>query len=577
MSELDRWIPPHTRALIEQRFYAPVNEQARLEVLLHNPGFWDDLADHVGLMADHGVVHMRDVAQQVLRVLDAVHGVLIPSRGAARFAFMQTYGVLAACLHDIGNFDFSPFGRLMHPEFASQQMFAPAQDDIVQGIWHASGSAVVTRLQRLADQGQLTQPPQTVLRELLAMPMAHSKSKVPIDVLNDPVRLRQVLIHTISTELHELCAWQRSGSLPDTPLCSSPDVLWFYGDVASKAYGWLVADEPALAELVADVIDTLRVLRSADALRQRGTVLKTSGGYEIFVDQQTANAIFALRLGDDRLYLLLGLSPISAGEANLASSELDHSGHLRVSFHRGAFSGAGAVAYAAACAARVIEDIAADVITSFQRPTGEAALAHAQRAAAMQILIEETDDNLDFGNLVCEQVAKINPALGPRVCIVPSLEQASALERERYLEGETVTWERAARMQLLARVGQSGHAIQAIDPDQAFEHVKLVELEPGEVLIEAGAPSAFVYIPLEAGLQIIPLGGYESFSVQAWMPLGVTGVIRGAVRNATVIARQPVQLLAIPRTVFLKQWHATHHPEAFRALHNIRLTPGHPT
>lgn len=574
MSELDRWMPPSIRALIEQRFYLPVNEQARLEVLLRDPSFWDNLTDHVGLMADHGVVHMRDVAQQVLRVLDVVHGVLIPPRDAARFAFMQTYGVLAACLHDMGNSDFSSFGRLMHPEYASQQMFAPAQDDIVEGIWQDKCNEVVIRLQQLAERGRLAQSPQLVLRELLAMPMAHSKKKVPIGALNDAAHLRTILVRTISTELRTLCTWQISASLPDTSPCTNPSVLRFYGDVTNEAYQWLVADEPALMELVADVIDTLRLLRCADALRQRGTVLKTSGGYEIFVDQQTANAVFALRLGDDRLYLLRGLSPISAGEANLASSEMDPGGHLRISFHRGGFSSGGAVAYAAACAAKVIQDIAADVITSFERPAHDASRPWAQRAATMKIFLEETDDNLAFATLVCEQLAQGSPTLGQRVVIVPSLEQASALERDRYLEGEPVLWDRAARQQLLARVGESGHLIGQIDPEEAFEHVKLIELEPGEVLIEAGAPAAFVYIPLEAGLYVIPLGGYQSFSVQAWMPLGITGVIRGDVRNATVIARQPVQLLAIPRTIFLKQWHATYHPEAFRALHAAQSMTG---
>ena len=84
----------------------------------------------------------------------------------------------------------------------------------------------------------------------------------------------------------------------------NPYLLRHYHRFDEEAFQWLVSPHPAMQELVQDVIDTLRALRCADALRQRGTVLRTSGGYEIFMDQHTANAIFAFSLGGDRLYLL---------------------------------------------------------------------------------------------------------------------------------------------------------------------------------------------------------------------------------------------------------------------------------
>ena len=43
------------------------------------------------------------------------------------------------------------------------------------------------------------------------------------------------------------------------------------------------------AELADDVVDALRALRAADVLRQRGTALRTSGGYEVFFDARTAD------------------------------------------------------------------------------------------------------------------------------------------------------------------------------------------------------------------------------------------------------------------------------------------------
>jgi hypothetical protein len=85
-------------------------------------------------------------------------------------------------------------------------------------------------------------------------------------------------------------------------------------------------------------------------------------------------------------------------------------------------------------------------------------------------------------------------------------------------------------------------------------------LQAGEILIEAGAPSAFVYVPLGDGLKIIPLGGYHSFSVAAWMPLGTTGVIRGDIRNADIVAERNGSLLIIPKEIYLRYWYAPHSP-----------------
>jgi hypothetical protein len=100
--------------------------------------------------------------------------------------------------------------------------------------------------------------------------------------------------------------------------------------------------------------------------------------------------------------------------------------------------------------------------------------------------------------------------------------------------------------------------------NRAFEHVKLIHVEAKDVLIDAGAPSTFVYIPLSEGLRIIPLGSYQAFVVQPWMPLGLTGVIRGAERNADVVAEQALHLLMIPGTIYLRHWHQTHTPESFK-------------
>lgn len=58
---------------------------------------------------------------------------------------------------------------------------------------------------------------------------------------------------------------------------------------------------------------------------------------------------------------------MSAGEAIIASSELDPAGDLRISFTLGAFSEPGATSWAVHSAAVVVHDIQRDVSESFQR------------------------------------------------------------------------------------------------------------------------------------------------------------------------------------------------------------------
>jgi CRP-like cAMP-binding protein len=90
-----------------------------------------------------------------------------------------------------------------------------------------------------------------------------------------------------------------------------------------------------------------------------------------------------------------------------------------------------------------------------------------------------------------------------------------------------------------------------------------VSVQAGCTLIDAGAPAGFVYIPLNGSLQVIPLGDYPAISIQPWMPLGITAVIRGSVRNATVIAEEDLDLLMIPQEIYLQYWHHTYNPEEF--------------
>ncbi len=568
---LDRWVSAAIRDEIEHRFYRRINAQASLERLIDDPAFLAAPLNHVGLFADHGVVHVRDVASQVLTVLDVCHGVLIPSRTPRRFAFMQGYGVLLAYFHDIGMVDFSAFGRAMHPEFAAQAMFDPALEDLIEAIWQENSGGLAWQLLALAQRGELEQEPKQALRELLSLSIGHSKSKVPMAVLNEPGALRRTLVKAATSDLRVLYAEQqaRKGKPVAHPANGERATMHPHSHLARAAqplppdaYGWLTDRRPALVELAEDAIDTVRALRAADALRQRGAVLETSGHYQVFVDQHRGNSLYALRLGKERLYLLELSDPISAGEANIAGSEVDRTGDLRISFHRGSFSAPGAVDHAAHCAALVILDIQRDVIESFARANTPHGL---KSAAEMLIYLEETDDDPAFVQLVKQEIARLDARMADRVRLTPSLATVHPDERARYLAAEPLAWPLPLRAELLAHMVRTGFPAERIDAARAFDNVRLVELTAGDVLIQAGTPAAFVYVPLGPGLAIFPLGGYHSFPAEPWLLLGATGVVRGAQRSATIAAERDVQALMIPKSVYLAHWHHTLSIEEFRA------------
>ncbi|MEA5565365.1 hypothetical protein [Anabaena sp. UHCC 0399] len=594
--QVDRYLPEKVRTYIEENYYAKVNQQAELDYAARNEDFIANPLQHVALYSDHGVVHVRDVARNILVVLEAIHGVLIPQREPLWFDFMKGYGIIIVYNHDMGMLDFSAFGRAMHPEFVTQEVFSPAFDQVIDTIWTENCGNVSWRLINLADQGALTEDPKLVLREMVSMGVAHSKSKVPIEVLNNPQQLRQVMRQIATVNLHHLYH-QQQVTKAENKLAQAKNSLQehlkiekleiallqvkstqaeflkqgtsprneridqYYSDFEKQAFSWLVCDHPETQALIVDVSDTIRALRAADALRQRGTVYKTSGGYQIFVDQNTAKAIYALQKGSGELFLLEAANPLNAGEANIASSELTANGDLRISFNRGSFSNQDAAQRAAYNLAVVIDDIQRDIIDTFSRPANANDVI--KKSENIEILLENTDDNLDFAEAVQTELGKIASEIGLKSRVVPSLKNIDPEERDRYLIAKELDWSLEQKQKILLRVSQSGHKIQNIDPLKAFTDVYLSVLKEGETLIKAGSPPGFVYIPMGIGLVSNPLGGYQPQGVKPWIPLGNIRVIRGDQQEATITAEQQLELLIIPKEIYLKYWHNTYNAEEF--------------
>src|SRR5512143_3722675 len=199
---LDRYLPDQARTYLEQKYYAPIGEEAQLPVIIHDPVFRSSPETHPALSSDHSIVHVRDVTQHLLQVLELTNGLLLPAREHDRLEnFMKPYGVTVTYLHDIGLTDDSPIGQAMHPEFAAQVIFAEKNDELVETIWNANCGGLANYLSGLQQRGAITLDPKIVLREMLALTMSRSRRKVPVQVLNDPAALRNLMLASLKTEL----------------------------------------------------------------------------------------------------------------------------------------------------------------------------------------------------------------------------------------------------------------------------------------------------------------------------------------------------------------------------------------
>jgi hypothetical protein len=550
---LDDQLPHPVRTYLEERFWRPIEAQASLEALCDDPSFLADPGTHPAIFADHGVVHARDVAVGLVRLLDTIDGVLIPGRSVPRHRFLEALGVAAAYLHDIGMVDMTPLGRRMHPVFAAHAAFSPDVDPLVDHL--LAPGPVRKRLDEVGEDGPMSTNPAIVVREMLSMTVTHSKSAVPAAVLNDRIALRRFMRRVVFTDFDEHRASGRLPSAGDGSPIPSAGVAGLYDD-PSQAYGWLTASAGAQAELADDVLDTMRALRAADVLRQRGTVLRTSGGFELCMDAETARAVCTMRsAAGDATYVIAYDDERGAGEANIRVALVTPRGHLRIAFHRGAFANETAARRAAASVANVVVDIVADVIPSFGGGSvGGGVRPPSRPIDDVQIQLERPDDRPGFADEVADLLAEHDPALARRLVTVADVEGAAAEERRRFYRAEPVDAFGPEADEVVRRMAAHGVYAAALDPAAAFSEVVRATVRAGEVLVARGSRPSFVYVPTGPGLLVRPDGGYAPSPLHAWMPVGTTGVIRRAERNSDIVAEREVDVIMIPGELYATAW-----------------------
>jgi hypothetical protein len=552
---IDHYLPDDVREVLEDRFWQAIEEVSRLEAVWADPSLASAPDKHPALFADHGVVHARDVAAGVLELAGVAHGRLLPERSDGRQAFVVGLAILQAYIHDVGMTEPTAEGRRMHAVQAAQIPHSGKMDDVLARLW-ASGGPVVSRIRSVSTDAPFDVPDEVVLRELASLAVGHSKSTVPAALHADFTGLRRLLQHAVLVDLDEHRAAGRLNPAAGLPTRLGTNARW-YEDPARDAFSWLESRDPVHRRLADDAVDAVRLLRAADALRQRGTGLRTAAGYEIFIDADTGQAVFSFRTAPagDRLLLLRVDSPYSAGEANVRDAVVTPNGDVRVSFHRGRFSSAAAAATACTSTARVVADIGADVLGAFavRRPTSDLP-PPTRDPGSMRVELERPADEPAFAELVAECAVADDPSLLGRIFVVAGLEYASAAERARYLEAIPIADGSEEAAEILDALDAHGMLVAGIDRARAFEDVRRVRVRRGEVLLEVGAPPAFVYVAVDCALRIEQRGGYDPLDVPPWIPIGVTGVVRRAERNATVVVSEPGEVLMIPGELFVREW-----------------------
>ena len=113
-----------------------------------------------------------------------------PRRPVDRRDFVVGLAVLLTYVHDVGMHDATPAGRRIHALYAGHVPFSGAMDDVLDRLAD-DGGPVVRRIDAVHAIAPFGVAPALVLRELVSLAVAHSKSTLPAALLADCPALRR--------------------------------------------------------------------------------------------------------------------------------------------------------------------------------------------------------------------------------------------------------------------------------------------------------------------------------------------------------------------------------------------------
>jgi hypothetical protein len=172
--------------------------------------------------------------------------------------------------------------------------------------------------------------------------------------------------------------------------------------------------------------------------------------------------------------------------------------------------------------------------------------------------VERPRDNPDFANLVARLVAAVHPESAGRISAVESElaspEGATQQEWRRFHGGAAVDPRSKEARHCLEQLAQSGAKVDGLELDEAFADLRRVRVAAGEIVMTAGSPSGFVYIPTAPGLRVAADRRVSGGRVESMGAGRHDGSDRRAERNGDVTAELELELLVIPGDRYVRTW-----------------------
>ena len=365
--------------------------------------------------------------------------------------------------------------------------------------------------------------PDVVLRELdLARGRAQQVGRARGSARRLRPRCSELMRHVVLTDLDRA---SRRGAMPapDDALTDEPgaNARW-YSDPVRDAYAWL--DSPRRARIARSwTTRSTPCAWYAPPTRcvSAGTTLRTSAGYEIFIDADSGSAVFALRTeGNDRLFLLRAdesgqrrRGQPAARVRDAARQPADRVPPRPVQLARGGGRGVRGDRVGVA-------DVGADVLGAFafRRPSPDLVRrAPRRRRCGSSSSARPTSPRSPTRSR--RRSPSRDPSLAARVAVVADLEAAAPAERARYLRGIAVPADGDEATRILRALGDRGMKVTAIDRRRAFEDVRRVGLDGGRGA-RRGRDVAGVRVPRarRPGSGRSPSAATTHDDVPAWLP-----------------------------------------------------------
>lgn len=399
--------------------------------------------------------------------------------------------------------------------------------------------------------------------------MIISQHKAEVDKLIFLLEIKNTNDKSIKTILRELLSFpfilELSSASKNSNLFES-GLLWgeintrltdtlgkYYSNIEKEAFSYLKM--PNLTPFSLSIILTAEIIKLIKSIHFLNGSRKSYGYYQCAYEKRADNVFYSISY-QSKMFFVHAQSALVAGQKNINDIEITGNGCILINFKAHLFDDESVMNQSAFNTALVINEF-----ISYNKAYFTRIFSVNQKNSGFRdnfILLEQLYDDMQFSQLVKDQVNYLDKDNVDLITVIPPLKSTTINERSRYFSHNTYELSPSLKAKLANNIMKAFHKIDFILPDQAFENVSLIELLPGEILFKENDNPIFTYIPLDEGLQGYNIKDEITFYPLAWVPVGHISVIQREKRTATITATKKVKLLMIPGDIYRKYWHTYH-------------------